>query len=71
MTKPTTPRSCPCDRMWIGVIVRIPDYRDLHVLPLLVEPVHAVLPHDSPLAGAATLDLSELACHTWIAGCET
>lgn len=48
-----------------------PDYPDLHVVPLLVEPVHAVVPHDSPVATKATVPLDALADSTWIAGCET
>jgi len=45
-------------------------YADLHVVPLLVEPVYAVVPHGSRLARRRTITLDLLAEQTWIAGCE-
>lgn len=46
------------------------EYADLHVVPLLVEPVFAVLPATSALAGRRTIRLEQLSEQTWIAGCE-
>jgi DNA-binding transcriptional LysR family regulator len=46
------------------------DYPDLVVVPLLVEPVLAVLPAGSALGVGATLSLDRLSDQTWIAGCE-
>lgn len=43
---------------------------DYEKVPLLFDPLQAVLPRDHPLAGAEEIALGELAGATWIAGCE-
>ena len=45
-------------------------YEDLLAIPLLVEPVHAVLPVGHELAGRAEITLDLLAGRPWIAGCQ-
>ena len=44
-------------------------YEDLLAVPLLVEPVYAVLPVGHDLAGQAEITLDLLADQSWIAGC--
>ncbi|MCB5163856.1 LysR family transcriptional regulator [Streptomyces bambusae] len=38
-------------------------------IPLMADPLHAVLPDGHPLAGRAALDIAELADEPWVFGC--